>query len=244
MNIEPSLSKATKKVPHEDLNLDDFDFKPITSGLGFHHSKIQEVKPVFTDKTIQIPIVKNLPAATTHSRNETPIYENDLSLFYKNAVSTNEPTQPKMISQDHSEKTAVETSYELASKFNRFIAYALDLFFVLSVLLIVLVTMTRTIDMDLVSLWENYPHEITPLVCVLFCGFYMIYFSIFEKSATSTIGKNMLGLGVLNADNSNPSLGMLVGRSFISLLNFLSFGLFSWFDLQGKITQTKIIRKN
>jgi len=243
MNIEPTLSKSTQKVSHDDLNLDDFDFKPITSGLGFHHPKIQEVKPVFTEKNIQLPVVKNIPSPTAAKRSETPVYENDLSLFYKNTVTTSETAKAKTNNEDISEKISSEISYVLASRFKRILSYTLDLLFLTSILLLVLVTMTRIIGMDLISAWENYPHEITPLVCVLFSGFYVIYFSIFEKSSSSTVGKNMLGLEVVNIDNSYPSLGVLILRSVISLLNFLSLGLFSWFNLQDKITQTKIIRK-
>jgi uncharacterized RDD family membrane protein YckC len=102
--------------------------------------------------------------------------------------------------------------------------------------------MARTIEMDLMEVWSAYPNEITPLVVILFCGFYLIYFSIFENSTQSTLGKNLLNLRVVSTKNEIQEFHLLLLRSFISLTNFVSLGLFSYFDLQNKITNSKVIR--
>jgi uncharacterized RDD family membrane protein YckC len=106
----------------------------------------------------------------------------------------------------------------------------------------VLTVMARTISMDLMDVWAQYPNEITPLVLTLFCGFYLIYFSIFEKASQSTLGKNIFSIRVVGINNRPLSMMALVVRSTVSLLNFVSLGLFSWFDLQNKVTSSKVIR--
>lgn len=233
MNLESTPSKKnTIPKTNEDFSMDDFDFKPITSGLGFHHPKQTEAKAVnYSERSIPVstPIIQSIPRKDTSN-----VYQNDLSLFY-GQQSTTEQVAPKM-------EVKEELVYRNASKAQRSFAYVLDLTMVLSILGIVLTIMARTIEMDLLEVWSAYPNEITPLVVIMFCGFYMIYFSIFEKSSQSTLGKNLLNLRVVNSRNQIQEFHLLLLRTFISLTNFVSLGLFSYFDLQNKVTSSKVIR--
>lgn len=239
MNLESASSKKAKLPPVEELSMDDIDFKPITSGLGFHHQKPQDVKPVFLDKTVPTPVSTpmNSPMNAPSPRQEMSVYQNDLSLFY----GANQAAPVASVAQPvPAEK--VEKIYLLATRTQRILAFIFDLFAIGGVLGIVLTIMARTISMDLLDVWTSFPHEITPLVLVLFCGFYLIYFSIFEKAPCSTIGKTMLGLRVVTSENEPQSFGTLLLRSTVTLANFLSLGLFAWFDLQNKMTNSKVIR--
>lgn len=227
MNIEQV--KNNKDMPLiDDI---DFDFKPITSGLGFHHPKTTDVKPIVTERKFSssAPTFQTIP-----EKIDSNVYQNDLSIFYGN---TREEIKPL-----HAEKNKEEKTFRLASRKNRISAYVFDLLFLTSILGIVLTVMARTISMDLYDAWLNYPSEITPLVLTLFCGFYIMYFSIFEKAGQSTVGKFIFNLRVVNSDNGPLSLNALLLRTIVSLLNFISLGLFSYFDLQDKITNSKVVR--
>jgi uncharacterized RDD family membrane protein YckC len=233
MNLESTPSKKNN-IPktNEDFSMDDFDFKPLTSGLGFHHPKQAEPKAVsYSERSIPVstPIIQSIPR-----KDSSNVYQNDLSLFY-GQQSTIDHQTAKIEEKE-------EVVYRNASKAQRSFAYVLDLTMVLSVLGIVLTIMARTIEMDLLEVWSAYPNEITPLVVIMFCGFYMIYFSIFEKSGQSTLGKNLLNLRVVNSKNQIQEFHLLLLRSFITLTNFVSLGLFSYFDLQNKVTNSKVIR--
>lgn len=233
MNLESSSSKNKNlpQLPSDDSFLDDFDFKPITSGLGFNHSQ-PEIKPViYAEKTLKAPT----PIQQAPFKKESNVYQNDLSLFYGQTQSS--PQEPF-------KEIKAEVVYINAPKSQRIVAYVLDLSLILSVLSIVLTIMTKTIEMDLIEVWSTYPNEITPLVLVLFCGFYMMYFSIFEKACQSTLGKNLMGIRVVSFENKVQDLGLLVLRSFISLTSFVSLGLFFYFDLQNKVTRSKVIKVN
>lgn len=231
MNLE---TNSTKKAPPTTVPSDDFDFdfKPITSGLGFHQQKTTEVKPAFAESlnTISIsqPIMQNPASAIRKDQ----VYQNDLSLFYNR-----ENPAPTPIAEQKPEKI-----FRNATRSQRVVAYFLDLALILSTLGIVLTVMSRLIEMDLIDVWSTYPNEITPLVVTLFCGFYLIYFSIFEKTGSSTVGKSLLKVRVVNIDNKAPSFSSLLLRSFVSLANFISLGLFSYFDLQSKISGSKVIK--
>ena len=228
MNLE---TNSTKK-PNVILTSDDidFDFKPITSGLGFHQNKTTEIKPTFHES--QSLNMNSMPMPAPMARKENQIYQNELSAFYGRETQTVEPVVAMK----------KEKIFRLATKSQRVLAYVLDLGLVLSSVALVLTIMSRLIEKDLIDVWTTYPNEITPLVLILFTGFYMMYFSIFEKTSQSTLGKNLLAITVVDLDNKNQSFIMLVCRTFISLMNFVSLGLFSYFDLQNKVSNSKVVK--
>lgn len=228
MNLEKINGNNNKPHVIEEI---DFDFKPITSGLGFHHPKQTEPKSVKMDRSV----AKNQnPVQFQNTSSDASYHQSDLSIFYSR--NNLEPT-------DQAFKEVEIKTLKLATKLERSLAYTLDLLFVASALSIVVTIMARSINMDLIEVWDSYPNEITPLVVSLFCGFYLLYFSIFEKGGQSTIGKAMFSIKVVSVNEKSLTLSCLLLRSIVSLLNFAGLGLFSYFDLQSKISSTKVVRK-
>ena len=231
MNLESS-SSPKKTPPALDLDLEDFDFKPLTSGLGFsHQQKTSEIKPVFLERTAPVreaPVTRQQPV----TKNEMNVCQNDLSLFYGQA----EANRHSPVIEEKPEKV-----YRVASKIDRMVAYVFDMGVLLSVISIMLMFMAKATGMEIMAAWAQYPDEITPLVVTLFSGFYLLYFSIGEKNG-STIGKSLVNVKVVNMENKNQDFMTLVARTFITLMNFASIGLFSYFDLQNKATNSKVIK--
>lgn len=230
MNLESTGKKTSQALVHDDVSMDDFDFKPITSGLGFHQPKPAELKPVFLEKIISTPVNTT---TTINPKKEMNVYQNDLSLFYAASELKTTPVIPE---------PKAEKIIRTATKVQRLAAYLIDLSLLFGVWAIVMTVMARMVKMDLIVLWQTFPQEITPLAFTLFCGFYLMYFSIFEKAASSSLGKNLCGIKVVDNANQNQDFLMLLLRSFITLINIISLGLFSYFDLQNKVTHSKVIR--
>jgi uncharacterized RDD family membrane protein YckC len=65
---------------------------------------------------------------------------------------------------------------------------------------------------------------------------------VFEKTSSSTLGKSFLNLRVVTNKQTNASWITLLMRSVVGLANFVSLGLFSYFDLANKVTNTKVVR--
>lgn len=231
MNVDSSQNTPVK-APVSDFDLDNFDFKPITSGLGFHQQTKTEVKPAFVETAIPKPVVAPKKVAAAPAT----LYQNDLSLFYDHQTTQ----APKPVMEE--EKPEKQITYKTAGRLQRSFAYVLDLAVVGSLLTLTLTAMARAMDMDLIEAWMAFPHDITPLALTLFCGFYLIYFSVMEKASGSTIGKNLMDLKVVSQVEESLGFSTLLLRSFISLLNFVSLGLFFWYDLQSKISQTRVVR--
>lgn len=227
MNLENQNIRSGSKHPHLETDLEEFDFKPLTQGLGFHPSKVSEIKPAF----VQQPARKTV--ARVNEVGAPTVYQNDLSLFYGQQAQAARPT----VKEEKPVKVL-----KASSRAERSFAYILDLSLVVSTVALMLTAMARMLQMDLMVAWASYPHEVTPLAVTLFCGFYLIYFSIFESAASSTLGKNLLGLRVVSSESDSASFSILLFRSVVSLLSFVSLGLFYWYDLQNKMTKTKVIR--
>ena len=239
MNLEPIKNGTQAPVEVDDL-FDDLDFKPITSGLGFHH-KANNPKPAFTER-VSPQAASQTPTPTAPVRIEqqagTEIYQNDLSIFYNKTLNSSAATTA--VSQENEPEIK---KMKTASASLRLGAFVADLLFIFSLLSIVVVVMARIIHMDAISAWRNYPQEITPLVSSLFVGFYLMYFSIFDKFPGASLGKTMFNLKVVQKKNQKAlSFSQLLGRSVITLLGFLSLGLFSYFDLQNKMTNSEVVR--
>lgn len=243
MNLETSSKGNKNSVEIDDL-FDDLDFKPITSGLGFHQ-KNNNPKSAFTDRVT--PQAATQTQSTNAILGNTPqhpaageVYQNDLSAFYNNSAT---PLINTAAPVSHSGVKDEARRFKKASYASRFAAFAADMLFISSLLSIVVVVMARIIHMDAISAWRNYPQEITPLVVSLFIGFYLIYFSVFDKYPGASLGKTLFNLRVVEKNNQKPlSFSVLLMRSFITLLGFLSLGLFSYFDLQNKMTQSEVVR--
>ncbi len=243
MNLEPVNGNNKPAVNVDDL-FDDLDFKPITSGLGFHH-KGNNPKPAFTDRVTpqaatSTPTPVNTAQALKQSTNGE-VYQNDLSAFYNNSAVAQLKTS--LSEQQTTPIEMIEKKFKTATSINRFWAYLADLVFISSLLSVVVIVMARMIHMDVVSAWSNYPQEITPLVISLFVGFYMMYFSIFDKYPGASIGKSLFNLKVVKKGDQKPlTFSELFLRSFVTLAGFLSFGLFSYFDLQNKMTSSEVVK--
>lgn len=230
MNLD--ITPNPKKTPPAQDDF-EFDFKPITSGLGFHQNKTSEIKPVTPEKPYaSFPQTQKVEIKAL--KPDMAVYQNDLSMFYGREAA--EQAAAPIIEE------RMEKVYKTAPKSQRVLAFVLDFLFVASIVGLVLVIMSRATDMDLMEVWSAYPNEITPLVASLFCGFYLMYFSVFEKSTSSTLGKNLLGLRVVDLQNKEMGFTALVCRSLITLVNFFTLGLFSYFDLQNKVTDSKVIK--
>ncbi len=233
MNLESVPPKKSSAVPaKDDFSMEEFEFKPLTSGLGFHQPKATDIKPVFTDKIIQSTSTLN----HSHQQNqkEMNVYQNDLSLFYGQQQIVPEAMPI--------EEVRIEKTYRVASGTQRVSAYLLDMIFLFGIVGIMLTIMARTISMDIFEVWETYPSDVTPLVLTIFCGFYLLYFSIFDKTPQCSVGKSIMGIRVVDQNNKGLSFSSLAIRSLITLMNFVSLGLFSYFDLQNKVTHSKVIR--
>lgn len=235
-------SPSPRPAPVADELFDDFDFKPLSKGLGFHHANkseeaVREATRVMVERSA--PARPTAPARPQHpfeqhrlaqTTVEAPrdFVQNDLALFY---AAKAEP-------QIQIEEAFVPV--QIASKSQRLAAFTADMLVVGGLTAGTLQTVALLTGLDV---WNELlvlePTMITSIV-LLFSGYFLLYFTLLEKFQGKSLGKDLMGLTL--ETTHRPQMTTLFMRSLITLVGFLSLGLTNAVDLPGMITSTRVIR--
>ena len=287
MNVHHQLGsdhQKFKSVSQQELEEDfEFDFKPITSGLGFHGKRQgsvdseNEFKKTLNSSRFSSSTLKQSSHQSQYSaRNQAPQkpyselasfsevsshqndagqFQGDLSLFYQGQVP---PTnyQNQFSDNQNSEEDYLFTSTsrlekkhkftqpaQSATMMKRFFAYVIDLVMVTFIVSSVVFFMTKFIKLNLAEAFSQYREDFLILMGVLFVGFYVIYFSVFEKTRQSTLGKGLFKLSVVVENETSPTFLRLFFRTLLGFINLFTLGLFMSFDWQDKLAKTKVIQR-
>jgi len=234
---------------NEDFEIDNLLentdlFKPITKGLGFHHSikEEKEIKKTLNEKSLDLKNELETRARVLNMKstqiNKTQIDRGDLSPFYQTTVET--PLELKAESDIH--YSAVENKLE-ADLVLRFLAWSIDLAIVFSLIAISSLGVIFLTEMPLSFVRENFAElDIIAISATLVSMMYLFYFSFFDKTKFSTIGKRILGLQVVGINNRPISMVQAFLRATLTLVSILTMGLGSIIKIQDKLTDTKVIK--
>ena len=175
------------------LDQDDL-FKPLSDGLGFHHSVKEKKDVAISLKKQSLDLKRDLDLRTRQLNKRERIQSEDVDMgelapFYK-SKETNTIKEIN-INLDKSYESELET----APMIKRLSAYLLDisLLFVtmISAFIGSIYASNLTINDASTILSDNLS---TSLVLAIGALFYSLYFSFFDRSEFSTIGKRILGL--------------------------------------------------
>ena len=190
----------------------DFEFKPINQGLGFHQKETPVTKPLSKDFA---------DAKKAHLQKQ---YKADL---LQRSVTLEDTRFKKPIT--------VKTEVVPASPLSRSLAFAIDLLFVISNVLLtvyVLVNMTKIDISDLMGL------DLLLLCSGLSVFYYLLYFSVFELMPWSTFGKYFFELKVICENGSRLSFNESLLRSLLSIASLPLLAL----DWHSKLTKTRVLK--
>ncbi len=228
--------EASKKPLVQPDALDafeDFDFKPLTEGLGFHHeNKAQEAIKTAARVTAERP--RNVaplpvaPPAATSFPEKSEYVQSDLALFYGQTKTPDLPVLPEV------------KRLEDASPALRLAAFFTDLVVVLGM---VGLTVHAVAYLTGLQLWsELFALEQLTLASsvMLFVGYFLLYFTLSEKVEGRSLGKELFNLKLEGAETA--SLARVFLRSSVTLVSFLSFGLLSYVDLQRHVSGLRVVR--
>jgi hypothetical protein len=236
-----SSTDSNSDQKNTDHFLDDFDFKPLSSGLGFHYedqskSAIQSINKVNSAKqNIKKAPVRMIHPYESHVENQSTnsnsqnFIQNDLSLFYSKP-------QDNFLKFEEEVVEPVEARWSL-----RFTAFIVDLLIVGSV---VSLTMEFVSLMTGLEFWRQTLSFDTLSIAsasTLFAWYFLMYFTVLRKFQRKTIGMDFFGLVVVS--NRNMSLSRIFVNSSILLLGLMSFGLTNFFELPFKMTGIKVVQE-
>ncbi|MFN9114191.1 MAG: RDD family protein [Bacteroidota bacterium] len=242
MEIQQNLASIKTHVPVEDV-FEDFDFKPLSEGLGFHHGNkraevVKEAHKVVVEKAAatklptlvkvsQHPFEQHL-ATRVVATEPKEFVQSDLSLFYaKN-------------DQQLVEEVAMEERVQLASIAIRLSAFAIDLVVVFSMTFLTLYLVEFVTGFEFLKFSFFTDSLLITTFVTLFSCYFILYFTLLEKFQGKSVGKELLGLSV--SALRGHQMTSYFFRSFCTLAGFLSLGLTNFVDLPGKITHTRVVR--
>lgn len=246
-----------------EINELDFDFLPLTNGLGFHQPEEKKVQAHFTQKIVKKPTmpVYNQNIAMKLETQEQPINRADLSPFYnsgKNSFDMNplfsDSDFQKLKSSSYKDqkievkeisKAKLEVHFEKADLQEQVSAWAIDVV-IITALLLSTVYLNFALSgfyqleqiKGLMSLVEGFTY-----FAPLFIFYYLFYFTILDRAGSLTIGKKIMGIQIRSLRGEHLGFTQTFLRAGITLLSVLAFGLPLLMDFQGKLTDSEVIKK-
>ncbi|OUR93017.1 hypothetical protein A9Q84_21170 [Halobacteriovorax marinus] len=228
-----------------EFNLDDFDFKPLNEGLGFHHDDRKNgILPQSNTKPQNISVTRNVMPTLSKSLgvSDPKVVKNgmesmnSLSAFYSEGQleTTSESESELNLSEQ-----AVET-YELAKPLLQLTAWLIDVLVVLTISSSLLGLFVLVSGLNFSQFYQFVGmNDLVLFGAVSFSIFYLSYFSILDLQ--STPGKSFFKLRLVREDHSDLILKDSFMRAFITLISFVTLGLPCLIDFQGKLTDTKVV---
>lgn len=232
-------------------SFDDFDFRPITDGLGFHHS-LQEKSKIKSDLKMKSEALKSdldtrakkllgesmeETKVATHS---SPTHMGDLSAFY-NTPEKNIEEIPKL------QKVVGEsTDYRFfdAPMFLRFSAWLMDTMIIATMLFSIVSLAFFAVDIDLAHFSELiFSSEIGGSFLLMFGMLYLIYFSILDMTSYSSFGKAAMKIKVVSSNKEKFGFLRSFGRSLFSLVSVASMGMITMLSFSDQMTKTRVVQK-
>lgn len=227
--------------------LDNLDFKPITDGLGFHHS-LKEKKQVKTDLNQQSESLKNefelrakelVREIPQEKKVATNIHRGDLTPFYEQEQEVQAPLETLKLDEVEEEEITLFATMPI-----RFGAWLIDVILLVVSMVITFASIIYFADLPLETLSVfMVTDEIFSSLAFIGLSFYVFYFSVLDKTGYGTVGKNILGINIVDAAGKQMSLYISLFRTLLSLSSVLLLGLPVILDMHSKLTDTKVIQK-
>ena len=239
--METYNEQSKKRKQSEEL--DEFSFRPITDGLGFHRPNSSEFNKIqkLTEK-VEISIQREshpYTSSVTHAPRamETSSSINDLSMFYGQSMPTTttdfKNTAPVLKREDF---------HTPATKSMRAVAFSLDVIILALVTFLSLRVIDFISDTRIIEGVLALDVDMASILGIFFTFYYLGYFTILEKFQGATLGKDAINIYV--SKNKGPvDLTTAFFRSFLTYFSFISLGLLAFVDLQGRATNTQVLKK-
>lgn len=230
-----------------DKNVDDlienFEFKAITEGLGFHHGLEDEdqVETSLKKKSESLARDLNNRSKLLREKNKTskPVSMGELAPFYQDEAENT----PIFKTEELEIVEEIKEEVMLASSVRRFCAYIVDLFLIT----LLVVSYSAGVYVAAGITLSNLDLVFTPYfyqsVAITFFLFYLFYFTFMDTSYAGSIGKRVCGLRLTTIYSEKPSLKDSFLRSNLSLFSLLTIGMISLLKMDQKLLDTKVIKK-
>ena len=218
---EITTSNSKKVNPVLDFDLDDFDFKPVTKGLGFHHEKEKAKKTNPQLRTPRPAVSRRIQTKPETQKLSAPYKEVELDL---NIIKKQDATKTKKVTQ------------QKARMGLQFTAFVFDLIIILAVQGLMNFLFLKVVELDSITRFI----EFTWIEQSLFFSFlFLFYFTLLDVVASP--GKKIFSIRLISTVRDKVAIDQTLVRSVVTLFSFITVGMPLFFDFQGKLSDTKAI---
>ena len=212
--------------------MDDFEFRPVTKGLGFHQERRNE-RPTITS-------VEGIRKSSHIRPNTTHGHASNLT---QTQALRSSPTT-KLEQQPFSSTRVVENvgpKEVLAAKGMQFLAWSIDVSIV-CLLTWITFEIFAWLTGSRLLFFRVMGHDlvIAALACAVFAVYYLAFFTVMDLAGTP--GKMIMRLRLVKNGNGPITTRHTLLRSFLTLISFFALGLPMYMDFQGKLSDSRLIR--
>lgn len=205
-------------APTMEFDIDSFDFKPVTKGLGFHQDKIKENS------------TRKFKRTQTIAQKERVKYE-------ERSVTINQPVKTQKTFTPKEESAPIKKEKIKTARMGlQFTSFVFDFFLICSIQLGLNFAFLKLVQLESLSKFLEFTWKEQSL---FFSFLFLFYFTVLEL--VSTPGKKMFELKLQPTVGKKLSIDQTLIRSVVTLLSFLTMGMPLLFDFQGKLSDTKVI---
>ncbi len=216
--LNQTQKSKSNNPPTMDFDIDSFDFKPVTKGLGFHQDKIKESS------------TRKFKRTQTIAQKERIKYEERSITINSPVVEINKPIikeelAPKRIAKVKNARMGLQ-----------FTSFVFDFVLICSIQLGLNFAFLKLVQLDSFSKFLEFTWKEQSL---FFSFLFLFYFTILELA--STPGKRIFDLKLDTTVGKKLTIDQTLIRSVVTLLSFLTAGMPLLFDFQGKLSDTRVI---
>ncbi|MCR9203490.1 MAG: RDD family protein [Halobacteriovoraceae bacterium] len=230
----------------DEFDIDSFDIKPVTKGLGFHDNASKGVRPTAKRKSTVGPTPTRAQAQTKTPGylQSTPQTVSDPNLLSGiDALYGNQPVprkEKKEVPAPH--KMQTKRKVKEAEVAEQIFAYLIDTSIVIGITSLLFTSFFifafKKFNGDMMIYFLR---DSIPFIAVLSSLIYITYFSLLEP--VGTIGKRFLGLGTfISGTERRSSIKTSFSRAFVSLLSLPLLGIPLILDFHGKLSDTRVLK--
>jgi|GEM_PF-4882276 len=238
---------------NNDFNFfdDDFEFKPISEGLGFNQNKnhasdaIERFEIKTTRKGLK-PFQKRprLSSPSTASKKIKTLPEVNLNNLRADSSMTmsrnNLMSTPTIKNQ-----TIIKVERKGVRVLRRVFSWLVDMIFVSSLTLSALMIMNYFIFKELNFITLKDLWKFFEISLFLFTSIYIFYFSILWKSTRKTLGMFLMDLELSsNIEDEDINFTQTIVRAVLSVIAALSLGMTDILGLTNSLSWTKVLKKS
>ncbi|MBI2521516.1 MAG: RDD family protein [Bdellovibrio sp.] len=235
--MTPSDS-TTPESNNDNSQLHEFNFRPLTQGLGFHHEKQNLPKPKI-QQTSNLQKSRINPPASVQTKLEPAKEMHDAPALHKIYGSTLAAASSNTGRAGTLNPANAKPNLSDVALLPQFLAWMIDLLIIgLGTMFIILCSSFITFGNFTGPFYSSVSKDFYFLFTTLFCLFYLFYFTLLDLN--SSIGKSLMSIKVISTDKDQIEMKDTFIRALITLISLMGFGIPAALDFQGKLSKTAL----